>query len=174
MWDRNIFDRFPRDSEESTLILFKLHGSTNWIKKKNSGIIIRSESFYTEHEPDYDTMMIYPAKRKIALHEPFFTAYDYLQKCLSHAELCLVIGYSFRDYDSRMRFKSAKISNPNLRIVVLDPFAETLQKELGEDGIEIEPLPYYFGGTQKKDEYESEIENLIKHKVALSGKVGRQ
>jgi hypothetical protein len=61
-----------------------------------------------------------------------------------------VIGYSFRDYDTLMRFKSATLSNKRLKIVVLDPNAEAVCKDLEErHGILAYPIPYGFGSDQE-------------------------
>ena len=88
--------------------------------------------------------LIYPATRKVAIEDPYFTAYDYLEKCLTCAELYVVVGYSFRDYDCVMRFKAAKLANPNLSVLLVDPWAGKISKEIGEAGVEAEPLPLLF------------------------------
>jgi len=95
--------------------------------------------------------MIYPATRKVAIEEPFFTAYDYLEQCLDKAQSCLVIGYSFRDYDTLMRFKSAKLSNERLRILVLDPAAVEICKTLErEHRVLAYPIPHAFGRDEEE------------------------
>lgn len=143
VWSRVAFDEFF-GSPESHLVLFKLHGSTNWIRDQIR-IVKSPASVYDVSDPDYKNVMIYPATNKIATKEPFFTAYDYLERCLDAAAFCLVIGYSFRDYDTLMRFKSASLSNRKLRIAVLDPRATEIKKELKAHGIESVPIPYALG-----------------------------
>jgi hypothetical protein len=151
VWDRKHFYSFDKHDPaiakalEPSVVLFKLHGSANWFKSK--GKIILSSPMYT-NDPDYPNVMIYPATNKVAKDEPFFTAYDYLQRLLDKAESCLAIGYSFRDYDTLMRFKSAKLSNPDLKIAVLDPNAEALCEFLSGHGISAHAIPYAFGSEQ--------------------------
>jgi hypothetical protein len=131
-WDRYNFDGFTSATENS-LALFKLHGSADWFKAQNQ--IVRSQPTFNAAERGYENLMIYPARRKVAIDEPYFTAYDYLEKCLTSARMCLVIGYSFRDYDTLMRFKAASLSNPDLRITVFDPNATEICGLLQQHGI---------------------------------------
>lgn len=148
VWDRVAFDRFA-GSPENSLVLFKLHGSATWHLEHER--ILKGPPMYDINDPEYRNVMIYPATTKVAISEPFFTAYDYLERCLDAAESCLVIGYSFRDYDTLMRFKSAKLSNRRLRIAVLDPHADAVCKHLEAHGISGFPIPYAFGGYHESE-----------------------
>ena len=140
IWERAAFDVHRPDS----LVLFKLHGSANW-KKDNRGRIVKSPPISDVNDPDYRDVMIYPATRKVATVDPFFTAYDYLERCLDEADSCLVIGYSFRDYDTIMRFKSAALSNKRLKIAVLDPRANDICAMLKKQhNILAHPIPHLF------------------------------
>jgi SIR2-like domain len=150
VWNRSAFDEIETQSERS-LVLFKLHGSANWAR--DGGRIVQSLPVYDGSDPDYRNVMIYPATRKIAIEEPFFTAYDYLEKCLNTSRVCLVVGYSFRDYDTLMRFKSASLSNPNLLVAVLDPDAEAICVNLKKNGIRATPVCYAVGDLKFKEEY---------------------
>ena len=151
VWNRAVFGGRPLPG---TLILFKLHGSANW--HKDRGRIVKGPPTYDVDDPDYQNVMIYPATRKVATEDPFFTSYDYLEQCLDKADSCLVIGYSFRDYDTLMRFKSAKLSNGRLRIALLDPDAERICRNLELQGISAFPIPFALG-----EDHESEYLPLI-------------
>ena len=152
VWDRKNFDQFvlpeagSADAREESLVLFKLHGSADWFLKGDR--IIKSEPMYVPADTDYHSVMIYPATRKVAIEEPYFTAYDYLEQCLDNAKSCLAIGYSFRDYDTLMRFKSAQLSNKDLKILVLDPNANTVCEFLKGHRIMAEAIPHAFGSEQ--------------------------
>src|SRR5260370_15068332 len=124
IWNRSVFDNFRPDEKLGTVVLFKLHGSTNWFR--NEGRITKANPIFAACDSEYEHVLIYPATRKIATTDPFFAAYDYLAKCLVAAERCLAVGYSFRDYDTLMRFKAASLENPRLRVTVLDPNADEL------------------------------------------------
>jgi hypothetical protein len=162
IWSRDAFDRFAA-SHENSLVLFKLHGSTNWVRDQ-SRIVKSPASVYDVSDPEYKNVMIYPATNKVATKEPFFTAYDYLERCLDATSFCLVVGYSFRDYDTVMRFKSASLSNKGLRIAVLDPYANKICEGLKSDGISASPINYTFGGPQ-------EAEYLALLKSAAGGRI---
>lgn len=165
VWQRNVFDDFVYEpslgsglSGKVCLVLFKLHGSTTWISQEKQ--IIKTIPMYARDDPAHKNVLIFPATRKIAIDDPFFTGYDYLGKCLERARLCVVVGYSFRDYDTLSRFKSAQIANPNLKIAVVDPNARSLVKQLAADyGIAAESIPYALGIQDA--EYLSKITNLM-------------
>lgn len=165
VWTRSEFDDFKSDPAFTSVVLFKLHGSTNWFR--NKGRIVKSSPVFAGDDAEYEQVLIYPATRKVAITDPFFTAYDYLEQCLASAEQCLVIGYSFRDYDTLMRFKAASIANQNLKILILDPNAETLVKRLNDEGIRATFLPYMFG-VDRADYLRSLT--LFRHKGIASGK----
>ena len=147
VWNREVFDAIKL--LPNSLVLFKLHGSANWHLEQNR--VIKGPPTYDVDDPDYRNVMIYPATRKVAIEDPFFTAYDYLEQCLDKADSCLVVGYSFRDYDTLMRFKSAKLSNRHLKIAVLDPAADNICKNLEAHGISAYPIPYALGGGQESE-----------------------
>ena len=156
-WNRSAFDTFTSTSEP-TIVLFKIHGSTNWIWD-DERLVYSVPIHATEAEDGYQNAMIYPATKKVAILEPYFTCYDYLGKCLSHAEFCLVVGYSFRDYDVLMRFRAAAISNQKLRVAVLDPNAQKLCDEIKQYGINASPINASLG--DKPDAYETAINEML-------------
>jgi len=137
-WSRRAYQEFTMERGGRAIVLFKLHGSTTWVRQGRR--ILKSPAFYTGDDEMCENVMIFPATRKVAIEDPYFTGYDYLEKCLSAAQLCLVVGYSFRDYDTLMRFKAAKLSNPALEIHLIDPLAHILKEQVEKNGINAEPL----------------------------------
>jgi hypothetical protein len=148
VWERTAFDHFA-GSQTQSVVLFKLHGSANW--HQQNGKITKGPSVSDPTDPECASVMIYPATRKIAIEEPYFTAYDYLEKCLVSAQLCLVVGYSFRDYDTLMRFKAASLRNRRLKIAVFDPDAVNLCARLKEHGISTAQIPCAFGVDKEEE-----------------------
>jgi hypothetical protein len=141
VWDRGVFD--DSSLPPGSLVLFKLHGSTDWIKSGNR--IVRSAPIFEGSDTLHKNVMIFPATRKIASEDPYFTSYDYLGRCLANAKICLVIGYSFRDYDALTRFKASKIENPKLKISILDPKADEHVQFLSDNGIQAMAIPATIG-----------------------------
>lgn len=142
-WRRSQFDDFKLVENKRNIILFKLHGSADWIRMEDA--TVKSPPFFAPDGSGYQNILIYPAKRKVAIDEPFFTAYDYYQRCLERARFCIVIGYSFRDYDALTKLMSAAGINPNLRLLVIDPQASGHCKMLRSKGIPADPLAKRFG-----------------------------
>ena len=152
-WDREIFDNTSFVPGTNSLVLFKLHGSTDWVKR--DARIVKSVPLFGGEDALHKNVLIFPATRKIAIEDPYFTCYDYLGRCLASAKLCLVVGYSFRDYDALTRFKAAKIENPKLNIFVMDPKANYLVNFLASNGIQSTPSPYAIG--VQESEYLSDL-----------------
>jgi hypothetical protein len=93
IWSPHAFEGLSQDPDGRRLvILLKLHGSTNWFT--NGTRIIRGPHIFAGEGQDHHNVLIYPAKRKVAIEEPFFTAYFCLHEMLAHARCLLSVGYS--------------------------------------------------------------------------------
>lgn len=115
-----------------------------WVKR-DGRILKLPFPIYANQEREFENVVIYPATRKVALDDPFFTAYDYFQRTMDACGCCIVIGYSFRDYDALTKLASASIFNPRLKLLVVDPDSENLCKKLSERGIRCTPARQKFG-----------------------------
>jgi SIR2-like domain len=130
-WGRSAFDKFEPRTEQRNLVLFKLHGSVDWLRENATGIIRRGQAIFDEMDRDaYKNILIYPATRKIATEDPFYTGYEYFERCCERAKVCVAIGYSFRDYDALTRLRGAASVNDGLNLVLLDPKAEEILKTI--------------------------------------------
>lgn len=169
IWNKKIFDQFLPQPNKLNIVLFKLHGSISWYEEggyiKSLDVAIHRPTGAREKN-----VLIYPAKTKIALDEPFFTCYDYFQRCLDHARIAIFIGYSFRDYDTVTKIKSALAYNPALKIFIFNGIAEKLIKE---NFVSLEdrflPLNYKFGENPEK--YLKKIDYVIKKALGLLPRV---
>jgi len=136
-WRLENYENHNTDRERA-IYLFKLHGSADWMKE--FGRIVKGSTIYVEGDKEHTNMMIYPATRKIAYEEPYFSCYNYLEECLARAKRLLVIGYSFRDYDAVTRMRSALRRNPDLKIELVSRDAISLVQRLRKDfGIHAKP-----------------------------------
>jgi len=74
----------------------------------------------------YENALVWPARTKHIKKEPYETNYRYLRECLNQAELCVVIGFSFRHEVIREYFTKSVAANPSLRLAIVDPMAEAI------------------------------------------------
>lgn len=162
IWTGDDFDGFELVSGKRNIVLFKLHGSVNWVHVASSGRIIRTQPFHQRIDPQqYRNVLIYPAMRKIAIDNPYFGAYEYYLRCCEEARACLTIGYSFRDYDALTRLRGAMSVNPDLRVMLLSPSASKVLHDLPIHNSRLEPIDFSFGDAQRVAAYLAGIEKLI-------------
>jgi len=149
-WSRTIFVEFIPGIEGRSIVLFKLHGSSDWVtENETKQITITPPVHLTDLR--YENTVIYPAMRKVAIEEPYSTAYDYFQRCSEHAKLCVAIGYSFRDYDALTRLRSAARLNSNLKVLLISPHASDRAGGLGS-GITFECVDEHRVSTKRYEE----------------------
>jgi hypothetical protein len=165
LWCSEQFDRFSLAAKKRNLVLFKLHGSADWV---NSGDTIwKSDAIYLQPgTEEIENCLIYPATRKIATKDPYFTAYDYFRRCCDHARLCLSIGYSFRDYDALNQLQSAVHATESLTLALLSPNCLEVLKALPIPANRMGGLPFRFGDGEKESDYLAEIADLAKSTLA--------
>jgi hypothetical protein len=145
LWSPRAFENLaPLQSGKRLVILVKLHGSTDWFDSSHG--IVRGLDLYSADDHVHRNAIIYPAKRKVAIDEPFFTAYFCLHEMLVHARCLLSVGYSFRDYDGLTRIMAAQRRNPRLRIAVLAPDAHDIDaRELACHGLDsVQTIPHRY------------------------------
>lgn len=170
-WGRNEFDLYSLREGHHNLVQFKLHGSVDWIRQANSGRIMRAPAMYDAMDSDeYQNAIIYPTGDKAANREPYFSAYDYFSRCCEQAEVLIVIGYSFRDYETLNRLMGAHRRNEELKVVLLAPDAWGLMEVFDRDTIDsgsllklsVTPVAAYFGRPSQQTEYLQSIEAAFK------------
>jgi hypothetical protein len=146
VWHRNVFDKYEIIPGKRNIVLFKLHGSVDWIQEKDSGKIRQGQPMFDAMDSDvFSNVLIYPATKKIAVVDPYYTAYEYYQRCCESARACMAIGYSFRDYDALMRLRGARSVNEPFRLVLLAPDAEKILESIPLEESRKTALPFSFG-----------------------------
>jgi len=168
-WHRSVFDAFQLDSRKRNIVLFKIHGSVDWLHVTSSSRIRRGQAMYDAMDSDaYSNVLIYPATRKIATSEPFYSGYEYYQRCCEHARVCLAIGYSFRDYDALTRLRGASSINDRLQLALVSPQADKILKDVPIPTEQKFPMPFYFGKADQMPDCLTSIDAL------LSSRIGRE
>lgn len=127
-WSREPYD-FYNPSGRPEVILFKLHGSVDWVYTPSEGI--QRVDIPKRELGGARRVIAYPSQLKKDIHEePFRTNYDYLIACLLHAKACATIGFSFRDQEIVEEFRQAMELNDDLKLIIIDPMAEAVLTHL--------------------------------------------
>ncbi len=145
-WDASRFENAAPMADKITIVLSKLHGSTNWL-----GGVKSMGSFPTDREesdpqmPPYGFGMIYPAYdhekwfgkehwssisgaggmfQSWVEREPYRTLYALLRDTLEDAQLLIVIGYSFHDKEVNQHVLGWVNADEARKVLVVDPGIE--------------------------------------------------
>lgn len=122
-WARQAFDTFHCRPQKINLVLFKLHGSTSWYKEEAPPHSIRKFPRAAPELAGSRAALIYPTqiKTQATQEEPFQTAYAYFRETMMHANLGIIIGFSFRDSAINETIRYALANNSNLKLAVIEP-----------------------------------------------------
>lgn len=124
--DLNTYHLAP---DTAKVLAYRLHGCSHWFQDKEYGIVA-----YEPHpEVVRDVlrpMVVFPARGKTeAISEDVFAfAYRELHRALDETEVCVVIGYSFRDAGIRSVLAEAK---HQIHFVVVEPRELDFEELLG-------------------------------------------
>ena len=122
-WARQAFDTFQCHPQKVNLVLFKLHGSTSWYKEEAPPHSIRKFPRPAPELAGSRAALIYPTqvKPQATQEEPFQTGYAYFRETMMHANLGIIIGFSFRDPAINETIRYALANNSNLKLAVIEP-----------------------------------------------------
>ena len=117
--NKNVFrqDNFDENQNDvDTINIYKLHGSLNW-KKINDDII--RQDIEEQNREESENILIYPTlDPKDGLDgEPFASINDKFEEHMDITDVCVVVGYSFRDCHINDIFKQFVMSGKKLIIV---------------------------------------------------------
>lgn len=106
---------------EGVFHLYKLHGSVNWARTADGGVEEK------EAPAPEEACLIYPAKGKYqqSFLQPHLELLSQYFAALREPNTCLIVtGFGFNDDHLSEPIFSAIRSNPHLRLIIADPFAE--------------------------------------------------
>lgn len=105
-------------NEKPIIKLYKLHGSMNWAIRKNDDVLVKNIGSTFRHV-NYDSPIIsYPGIHTIPLREEFKILNAHFEQVLRKAEICIVIGFSFRDYGGINQLFAQVMRNVNKKLFV--------------------------------------------------------
>jgi hypothetical protein len=118
--------RRPRSGEdasylEGVFLLYKLHGSVNWARNTDGTLL-------EETNPAPETAcLIYPAAGKYqqSFSQPHLESMAQYLAAVREPNTCVVVvGFGFNDAHLSEPLLAAAQSNPHLRVIIVDPFAD--------------------------------------------------
>jgi len=121
----------PERNKGLGIKIYKLHGSLDWRETDGD----RTERVPTEERVSRVTrrykrnILIYPAQKNYVTEEPFRRLIRYFEVVLNQYNLCLVIGFSFRDPFINGAFIDYLTAERKRRLVVVSPNASTNVKD---------------------------------------------
>jgi len=124
------------DDNESKINLYKLHGSLYWFRtKSNKTIKIPMKGLQTSlvkylTDEEVSEMMIYPTLEKNKQLGVYSWLSQKFKDELNSSDICVVIGYSFRDGDIRDSIIESLSSNLNLWLIIVGPHASRYKNEI--------------------------------------------
>lgn len=119
-WDPSLFDLDTWD-----MCVYKIHGSVDWYRLSSKNIIYRGSATHPAFPRDTaEEVLLYPARGKAAHADPFATLMSRLNQALAQANLCISIGYSFRDTHIRRAILDRMVTNRELQLLIVNPAAE--------------------------------------------------
>lgn len=118
--------RRPRSGEEANylegvFLLYKLHGSVSWARKSDGTLFEE-----TKPTPD-EACLIYPAAGKYqqSFSQPHLESMAQYLAAVREPNTCVVVaGFGFNDDHLSEPLLAAAQSNPHLRLIIVDPYAE--------------------------------------------------
>jgi SIR2-like domain len=129
-WTDGKYNLLKGTDHRKDINLYKLHGSLNW-KRHKSGRILRTSEEGRALDPNFvENILIFPTlSAKYDGKEPFVTILSEFQKNMKIADVCIVIGFSFRDTHLSEVFINF-IQNKKLLVVVSPTAKDDLSKNL--------------------------------------------
>jgi len=136
-WDPESF------SSKLDVHLYKLHGSLYWFKGKTShaikvpikGLDARNLRYLTDEE--VSELMIYPEIEKNKESGIYSHISQQFKNTLLKTDVCMIIGYSFRDHDITETINESLLVNSDLWLILVSPHASKNKENFFPDNDEV-------------------------------------
>jgi hypothetical protein len=158
--------QFLRHGRPGRLRLVKLHGSTTWLIRQDTGEI-EEKPFDIDQGVDLgtgpmyiDEVVIYPLRQKQLYVDPYIQMFFLLNKELQYNNVWIVIGYSFRDPVIRNIF-SNNFKGGN-KMILIHPHPEEVKQRFPDHENDIIAIPKYFGRSGDQEVINSTIKDELK------------
>lgn len=124
-WNKGKYEA-PLDKGEVPVYLYKLHGSLDWKMHKKHGIVATGEEGLSSDLNYSEQMLVYPTLSPKDGQEvdPYKTIREkFKEELTERTDVCIVIGFSFRDEHINLIF-SDFIKRVGKTVIVVSPSAE--------------------------------------------------
>lgn len=119
-WSHGLLDEAT--SESPSMYLYKLHGSIDWIRDKDSGKLTYSDS--TSKIPANEGELIFGTTYKLQYVDPFLFLVYQLRRLSLEAKLMVVVGYGFGDEHINGILRQSLRGQSEKRVVVASYFGD--------------------------------------------------
>lgn len=123
IWDTSSFKDSTAD-----ILLYKIHGSTNWVRDKTTDLLINEKTprrialkLRVARTPVPDTALLFPAHTKDLLYPPLLQVFSIFYQKLHEIDALIIVGCRLQDVHIHRAIKHALIENPKLHILIVDP-----------------------------------------------------
>lgn len=127
LWAKGDYGYLGKNDNGTDVFLYKIHGSLNWKKHTKYGIERTTYERKPAADSNYDEdFLIYPTlspKNEAESKEPYNIILDRFDESLKFLDVCIVIGFSFRDEHINQKF--ADFVNVGKKLIVIGPNAVT-------------------------------------------------
>jgi len=147
-------------NEKPIIKLYKLHGSINWATRKNDNALVKFPGLGPSPHTAYDSPVIaYPGEHNIKQRDEFKILNAHFEQDLRKAEICIVSGFSFRDYNGINQLFRQVMGKDNKKLFVE---ISGLRPKLSGDAANLfnqftRRYDYHSGGIEK-------LETLLRRK----------
>ncbi len=124
VWDWRRFDDREIDLTSPNLLLYKMHGSIDWIREIGTDRLLRVDYAGDNITPD-KMVVIFGRDIKLEAADPFlFYAYEFRRFCLD-SKLIVSVGYGFADTHINKIISQSLRQDPMRRLLIVRPLKST-------------------------------------------------
>jgi len=113
-----------------------MHGSVNYVAKDGGKFVgtdgqVQRSDFYGRGVKQ--RLMVFPAGEKYTARSPYYEYLVQLRQTVTEAQVCIVVGYTFRDAEINHAFLDWVQKNPKLRILLAGTSASKVKSSMDNE-----------------------------------------
>jgi NAD-dependent SIR2 family protein deacetylase len=132
------------ESTKNRIVLTKLHGSLDWLIDKETRKIefANTQARIRKNSPRWDRneYVLFGTKARLGEEGIYDKLFDKLRDSVNEADICVVIGFSFRDRHIAQIFNESMLKNTTLRLIIVSRSPMAAAKNLVAQSGELKRL----------------------------------